>query len=94
MSSNMISSHLNKEDKFGIRTVKPVGEESYEAIKVDGDLTIFTSREQLEQLFNKLDKHLHKKTYTVLEDECLNMESSLEKANERIEDLEDMLQEK
>ena len=51
------------------------------------------STEQAERLFSELDLKLHKETYTNLEDRCLTLESDLENANERIEDLEDRLQE-
>ena len=91
--SNSIQAYLNLDDEFEIRTVTPEGEGSYEVLKVNGDLTIFTSREQVEQLFNTLDKHLHTDTYTQLEDYCLNLESDLEKANELIDDLEDRMDE-
>ena len=91
--SNRISTHLESEDIFEIRRVAPLTEESYEIIKVNDDLVIFTNREQAEQLFNILDKHLHDDTYTQLEDYCLNLESDLEKANELIDDLEDRMDE-
>lgn len=93
MSSNSIQAYLNLGDEFEIRTVTPEGEGSYEVLKVNGDLTIFTNKEHVEQLFNLLDKHLHSDTYTDLEDVCLSLQSSLDTANELIEDLEDRLQE-
>ena len=54
---------------------------------------ITLSPTQAEELFNVLDKELHKDVYTDMEDRCLSLESDLEKSNELIEELEDRVQE-
>lgn len=91
--SNMIHVHVKKEDEFELTEEISTVVGSYEVLKIGEEVRVFTSKERVEELFNLLDKHLHENTYTELEDKCLNAESDLSVANERIEDLEDRLQE-
>lgn len=44
---------------------------------------------ELEDIFDKLDKLLHKETYLNLQDKVFSLEDDLEKANETIEEYED-----
>ncbi|WP_291636660.1 hypothetical protein [Clostridium sp.] len=91
---NFITSHIEQEKvEIEVSELRNVGEIKYRTLEFGINSSITLSPAQAEELFNKLDAKLHKKTYTVLEDECLTMESDLAVANEIIEDLEDKLQE-
>ena len=90
---NFTTSHIEQEKvEIEVSELKNVGEIEYRTLYFGINTNITLSPTQAEELFNKLDAKLHKKTYADLEDECLSLESEYEKANEIIEDLEDTIQ--
>ena len=48
------------------------------------ELNIYITKKQAENIFDLMDKELHEKTYTGLEDEVLTLSDSLDVANEAL----------
>jgi len=88
---NRISAHLNGEVvKFrlgGLQT--EFSDDRYRQLQVGDNLDIFMTEEQAEAMFDELDKKLHKKTYSDLQDDCFNLDDDLGKANDVIEMYQD-----
>jgi len=59
-------------------------------IKLGIDTTLFGNAINLEDLFEKLDKKLHKETYSDLEDKVFVLEDDLEVANEALTTLREI----
>lgn len=60
-------------------------DKDYRNLFIGNDLTLVMRDEQLERLFFLLDKTLHEKTYSMLEDIIFNVTDDLEEANGTIE---------
>lgn len=91
---NYTSIHINYEENVNLE----VSEEhenagAYRVIKIGDYTTIYATTEQVEALFDELDKKLHKETYSDMQDRCINLEIDLDNANEIIEGLEENLSE-
>ena len=93
----MTNLHLNNEKTPFIElsfSQEDFGGNKYRTLFLGTDINVFITDEQAEAMFDMLDKRLHKKTYSDLEDENLNYEIDLNNANELIEEYGDEIQER
>ena len=83
-----MSSHTSiylYEDENAYIKVKDVKDENEKVISLSKDIDIFLIIAQAEDLFDKLDVKLHKKTYLQLQEIAYGLEVDLEEANETID---------
>jgi hypothetical protein len=57
---------------------------NYRVLTLGQGVNIFLTEDQTEELFDKLDKKLHKKTYSDLQDDCFNLDDDLRVSNELV----------
>lgn len=82
--SNSVFIHLNYEINAKIN-VNKVNDADRLDIGLGSETNIFTTVKQAELLFYNLDKALHKKTYSQLEEVCLGLEVDLEEKQSTID---------
>lgn len=89
---NTVNSHLsNKAIKFSLTESKLDGAEAqYRALEMGFGLTIFINDDQLEELFDLIDKKLHKETYLNLQDKIFGLEADVEESKTIIEHYEEL----
>ena len=88
--SNSVYIHLEYENPTIKIDELCKGDEIVIPVLLGDDVVIFATENQLEDLFNKIDKKLHKKTYSYLEDEVLTLSDSLDVANEALTTLREI----
>jgi len=81
--SNSIHIHLEGYDRIEVCENLECDKECT-PISLGDDVTIFASYEHLKELFEELDKKLHKETYSDLEDIIFDLSDNLEVANEAL----------
>lgn len=94
--SNSIMIHLARE-KANIKVsdeLTSADGNKYRTLDLDYDANIFINNDQLEELFDKIDSKLHKKTYVQLQDEVLCMGIDKENDDEIIQRYRDMEEER
>jgi len=82
--SNRVEVHLDKYDIIEVCDNLKCDKECI-PIKLGQDSTIFGTSIFYEDLFEKLDKKLHKETYSDLEDKLFTANDNLDSANDTIE---------
>ena len=82
--SNRVEIHLDKYDIIEVCDNLKCDKECI-PIKLGQDSTIFGTSIFYEDLFEKLDKKLHKETYSDLEDKLFTANDNLDSANDTIE---------
>ena len=87
--SNRVEIHLDKYDIIEVCDNLKCDKECI-PIKLGQDSTIFGTSIFYEDLFEKLDKKLHKETYSDLEDKVFILEDDLEVANEALATLREI----
>ena len=84
--SNRVEIHLDKYDIIEVCENLKCDKECI-PIKLGQDSTVFGTSIFYEDLFEKLDKKLHKETYSDLEDKLFTANDNLDSANDTIETL-------
>jgi len=99
--SNSVYIHLRDELNPTLKVDKNFGQDNDVNFRFGNDANMFTTLEQAEKLFKEMDKQLHEPTDTKdylnqliseLEDKVFTLEDDAEQDAERIEQLEDNLE--
>ena len=80
--SNIIHIHLDKYDKIEVCENLDFDKECT-PLKFGEEVTILTNKIHLEELFEHLDKKLHKETYSDLEDKVFTLQDNFDELLER-----------
>lgn len=86
--------HLNRKDNINISLSEEIGKENdkFRMLRIDDSLTIILTTKQAELLHDILEEELFDTTYKQLDEQCSELQYKLEDAQEKIEYLEDIIE--
>lgn len=82
---NCVYIHLALEEVANIKVIKDFGSNKEIALKLSNSADVFMTENQAEEIFDKLDKVLHKKTYLQLEEIAYGLEVDNEELQSTID---------